>query len=234
MGIQYPDLDSYPQKILIQGSLWAILVVSLILAIFEFIWTSRLEFCDDLLVGKGALVSKLAIGGGSIACVVIVIILIFVIIYLIFPLFKNWTLYHKIELLKYAAIITIIIGIVTFIIGIVISIFGLNHKENSLCVKYLKEGLNANYLCTVSSGYPDYSKEYNKIIAKFAEDPGYYCEKVGMPVLILSIIGIIFIIILAIGYFMGKKHPIEESSIAEGEVEEGNVVENQNNSQVEV
>lgn len=236
MGKQYPDLVSNPQKILLCVSLFGITIITLILAIFEFKWSSRLDFCDDLLIGKAAAVTKITIGGGSVACITILIALLILIFLLIIPLLKNCNIYLKIELLKYGIIITGIFAFITAILGIVVSIFGLNHKENGLCLQYIYQGLEANELCTFGSSYnqyPDYSKQTAKIMAKLAEDPGYYCEKVGRPVLIVSIIDIVVIIISIVGYCMGKAHPIEESSVAEGEVDEGNIEEKTNNPQEE-
>lgn len=230
MGKQYPDLDSNPQKVIIYVSLWGIVITTLILAVFEFIWLSRLEFCGELLTGKAYVVTKITVGGGSISCATCIIAIVFGIFFLVFPLCKKWNIYQKIELIKYGVIFSGICALVTAILGIVVSIFGLNHNEDGLCVQYIAQGLEANRLCSsYYNPYPDYSEETKKILAKLAEDPGYYCEKVGRPVLIISIIIIVLLIIMVTGYCMGKKHPIEESSVAEGDVEIGNIEEKPNN-----
>ncbi|KAK8892322.1 hypothetical protein M9Y10_029548 [Tritrichomonas musculus] len=218
MGKQYPDIDSNPQKIIFLVSVGVNVLTSFILAIIGFVWFSKLDICPNFITGKPAVVYYLSIVSGIIAIVGLVTFIVYLIVYIVFrakqKFINNQELTYKITMGK----TILIINFIASFIAIICSIFGLNHDPKGNCVAYLEKILHVNELCRYGGG-PDYSVENRKIIEKFAEDPGYYCEKNGTPLLILAIINIISIITFIVAYCLGKKNPIEESSIAEGQVE---------------
>lgn len=218
MGAQYPDINSNPQKIFFHGSLAVSCLASLIMAIFGIIWFAKIEICPGLVTGKPAIVYYLSIVSSIFGLVGVLLFIITFIIFLVYKL-KGKVITRQDILVKiHMGKATVICNFIASIFAIACSIFGLNHNENGLCISYLKEVYDINDLCPYGGG-PSYAKENAKLLQKLAEDPGYYCEKNGIPLLIVAIINIVSAIAFFVSYCIAKKNPIEESSIAEGQVE---------------